>query len=69
MIHLIQRVLVLLGGTSQAISVERRRIAWARINPKLKALNYEDRKGDLFGPGFLDKASKKMDADRAMAGQ
>jgi len=49
MIHLIQRALVLLGGTSQAINVEKRWIAWARINPKLKALvdeNYEDRKGN-----------------------
>jgi len=58
MIHLIQRALVLLGGTSQAINVERRWIAWARINPELKSLaddNYEDRNGDLFGPGFLDK--------------
>ena len=60
---------MLVGGTSQAINVERRRIAWARINPKLKALadeQYEDRKDNLFGPGFLEKASKKMDADKAI---
>jgi len=68
-IHLLQRALVLVGGTSQAINVERRRIAWARINPKLKALadeKYEERKDNLFGPGFLEKASKKMDADKAI---
>jgi len=34
--------LVLLGGTSHAISTECRKIAWARINPKLKSLATEE---------------------------
>ena len=70
MVHLIQRALVLLGNTSHSINIERRRIAWNRINPTLKSLaveNYSNREQNLFGPGFLEKASKKLDADRAMA--
>ena len=69
-IQLLQRALVLVGSTSHAISVERRKIAWGRINPNLKALakeDYDDSKGNLFGPGFLEKASKKLDADKALA--
>jgi len=31
----LQRTLVLLGSTSHSINVERQRVAWARINPKL----------------------------------
>ena len=31
----LQRALVLLGSTSHAINVERRKVAWARINPNL----------------------------------
>ena len=66
----VQRALVLLGGTSHAISVERRKIAWARINPKLKSLateDYKDREDRLFGPGFLEKATKKLETDKALA--
>ena len=66
----VQRALVLLGGTSHAISTERRKIAWARINPKLKSLateEYKDREDRLFGPGFLEKAAKKLEADKALA--
>ena len=61
---LVQRALVLLGSASHSISLERRKIAWARINPKLKSLaseDYKDRKDKLFGLGFLEKASKKLE--------
>ena len=63
----LQRALVLLGSTSHAINVERRRVAWARINLKLKSLaeeDYKDREHNLFGPGFLEKASKKLEVDK-----
>lgn len=66
----LQRALVLLGSTSHAINVERRKVAWARINPKLKPLaeeDYNDRQSNLFGPDFLEKASKKLEADKALA--
>ena len=69
-VQLIQRALVLVGSTSHAISVERRKIAWGRINPSLKALateNYENQKDNLFGPGFLEKAAFLMDTDKALA--
>jgi len=69
-VHQIQRALVLVGSTSHAINVERRKVAWARINPKLKSLaveHYKDRESNLFGPGFLEKASKKLEADKALA--
>ena len=66
---LIQRSLVLLGSASHLISQERRKIAWNRINPKLKALadeDYEKRETNLFGPGFLEKASKRLEVDKTM---
>ena len=66
---LIQRSLVLLGSASHAISQERRKIAWSRINPKLKSLADEDygkREDSLFGPGFLYKASKKLEVDKTI---
>ena len=66
----VQRALVLLGGTSHAISTERRKIAWARINPKLKSLateEYKDREDRLFGPGFLEKATKKLETEKPLA--
>ena len=47
---LLQRALVLVGSASHAISLERRKIAWARINPKLKSLasdGYEKRETNL----------------------
>ena len=37
-ILLIQRALVLLGSASHTVSQERRKIAWSRITPQLKAL-------------------------------
>jgi len=67
---LVQRALVLLGSASHSITLERRKITWARINPNLKSLateQYEDRKDNLFGPGFLEKASKKLESDKALA--
>ena len=52
------------------MNVERRKLAWSRINPSLKPLSeekYEKREGKLFGPTFLEKASKKLKADKALA--
>ena len=69
-VHQLQRALVLVGSTSHAINVERRKVAWARINPKLKSLaeeEYKGRESNLFGPGFLEKASKKLEAEKALA--
>lgn len=66
----VQRALVLLGSTSHAISTERRKIAWARINPKLKSLateDYKGRKDRLFSPGFLEKVAKKLETEKALA--
>ena len=62
--------MVQVRSTSQAIDIERRKIAWGRIDPGLKTLakeTYNNRKSNLFGPGFLEKASKKIDADKALA--
>lgn len=42
---------------------------WSRINPKLKSLAEEDyskRDTDLFGPGFLEKASKRLEVDKTL---
>lgn len=39
---LLQRALVLLGNASHAISQERRKVAWAKVNPKLRSLASED---------------------------
>ena len=67
---LIQRALVLLGSTSNAITLEQRKIAWGKINPSLKSLaseDYEKREDQLFGPGFLEKASKKIETQKAPA--
>ena len=67
-LHQLQRALVLLGNTSHGITVERRKIACSRINPKLKSIaseEFADRKEHLFGPGFLDKASKIVETEKA----
>ena len=67
---LIQRALVLLGNASHQISLERRRVAWSKINPKFKSLaegDYSKRESCLFGPGFLEKATKRIEADKAMS--
>ena len=59
--QLLQRALVLVGSASHTISAERRKLAWGRINLNLKTMTtetYEDRKGNFFRPGFLEKPSK-----------
>ena len=38
----VQRALVLLGSASNTITLERRKIAWSRFNPKLKSLASEE---------------------------
>ena len=66
---LVQRALVLLGSSLHSISQERRKVAWAKINPKLKSLASEDhtkRDANVFGPGFLEKAAKRVEADKAI---
>ena len=68
-VMLVQRALVLLGSASNTITLERRKIAWSRFNPKLKSLaneEYEKRKTSLFGPGFLEKASKRIEASKTL---
>ena len=67
---LVQRTLVLLGSVSHSISQERRKVVWTKINPKYKSLGAEDygkRDSNLFGPGFLEKAAKRLEADKAIA--
>lgn len=67
---LVQRALVLLGNASHSITLERRKIAWTRINPKLKTLateEYSEREANLFGPGFLEKASKRLEVEKTLA--
>lgn len=67
---LAQRALVLLGNVSHQMTLERRKIAWAKINAKLKSLASEDyskRGTNLFGSGFLEMASKRLEVDRTMS--
>ena len=67
---LIQRALVLLGSASHSISVERRKMVWAKMNPKLRSLGseeYGERGTDLFGPGFLEKASKRLEVEKTLS--
>ena len=67
---LIQRALVLLGSASHSISIERRQTVWAKMNPKLRSLGseeYGERGTDLFGPGFLEKASKRLEVEKILA--
>ena len=66
---LVQRDLVLLGSASHSIFQERRTVAWSRINPKYKGLAEEEhdkREANLYGPGFLEKASKRIEVDKTM---
>ena len=61
---------MLVRSTSHAISMEQRRIAWSHLNLKLKLLTNEDygkRETNLFGPAFLEKASKRLEADKILA--
>ena len=67
---LIQRTLVLLGSVSHTVSQERRKIAWSRINPQLKTLateEYDKRQSNLFGPWFLEKATKRLEIEKALS--
>ena len=67
---LTQRALVLLGSVSHQISQDRRKIAWGKINPKLKSLadeEYAKREINLFGPGFLEMVSKHLEIDKTMS--
>ena len=45
-------------------------MAWSRINPSLKALateEYGKRETSLFRPGFLEKASKRLEAEKTLS--
>lgn len=47
-----------------------RRIAWTRLNSGLNNLaveEYEKREANLFRPGFLEKASKRLESDKTLA--
>ena len=71
-ILLLQRVLVILGSASHNISQERRRVAWSRTNPATNSLPdiSEETKGKettLFGAGFLERASKRLEEEKALA--
>ena len=72
-ILLIQRVLVLSGSVSHSITQERRKVALSRINPSTVNLLPDEEEGDkkkgttLFGSGFLERASKRMEEEKALA--
>ena len=59
------------GPTGEHISCNhlgKAKVAWSRINPSLKALATEEHgkhETSLFGPGFLEKASKRLEAEKA----
>ena len=63
MVHLLQRTLVQVGSTSQAINIERRKIAWGRINPGMKTLAKEPKtigKTIFLGQAFLRKHQRRL---------
>jgi len=63
----LQRALCLVGSTYHSTNVEQRKLAWARINPSLKPLaeeKYEKHEGNCLDQ---EKASKKLEADKALA--
>jgi len=71
-ILLVQRVLVLLGSASHSITQERRKVAWSRVNPSTVDLLPEDgeeekKETTLFGGGFLERASKRMEDEKTLA--
>lgn len=70
-ILLLQRVLVLLGSASHTITQERRRVAWARASPASTSTPPEDtdkgKEPTLFRGGFLEKATKRMEEEKALA--
>ena len=66
---LVQRAFVLLSSASNTVTSEKRKIAWSRFNSKLKSLaseEYDKRKTSLFGPGFLEKVSKWIEASKTL---
>lgn len=67
---LVQRTLALLGSASHSISLEEENyLGQDLIHAELKSLaleEYSDCKDKLFGPGFLETASKKMKMDKAL---
>ena len=66
---LVQRALVLVGSVSHSMTLEFRKVTWSRINPKLKSLSseeYNERESNLFGPGFLEKASKCLEVENTL---
>lgn len=67
---LIQRALVLLGSASHSISIERHKLIWAKMNPKLRSLcseEYGERGTELLGPDFLEKASKRLEVEKFLS--
>ena len=64
---LTQCALILLGSTSNAINLARKKIAWAKINPSLKGLTNETYEQEGGPAGFLEKASKKIETQKALA--
>jgi hypothetical protein len=55
---------------SWEVSITRCKIAWGKINPKLRCLAEEDynkREDNLFGPGFIELASKYLEIDKTMS--
>ena len=71
-ILLVQRVLVLLGSAAYSVKQERMKVAWSRINPSTLGLLQEDTEEDkeentLFGSGFLERAAKRMEEEKALA--
>ena len=65
-VMLVQRALVLLGSASNTITLERRKIAWSRFNPKLKSLASEEYEKRKISSGFLEKASKQIEASKTL---
>lgn len=69
---LVQGALVLQESASHYISVERSKLVWAELNPKLRRLDseeYNERGTDLFAPGFLEKASKRLKVEKTLTKQ
>ena len=71
-ILLLQRVLVLLGSASYNVTQERRRVALSRVNPAINSLpddkeEEKDKGKTLFGGGFLEKATKRIEEEKALA--